>query len=142
MGYINILYRDYKKVSKRLLYFSPETSCFYETFLSNILHTQYCLSLRDKVFSLFLLHFKLPKLRILNSQIFFWPVLPLLGQKQLFMKFQRKNNKKVTKRDQKQKSNKNGIISLQYKHNFRRLKNTLNDKMQEWRISHAWAMYG
>ena len=60
------------------------------------------------------------------------------------MKLHRISNKKVTKRDQKQKSNKNGIISMQYKHNFRiRLKNTLNNKIQESWISHAWlAMHG
>ena len=53
------------------------------------------------------------------------------------MKLQRiTSNKKVTKRDQKQKSNKNGIISMQYKHGFRRLKkNTLNNKIHESRSS-------
>ena len=37
-------------------------------------------------------------------------------------KLQRISNKKVTKRDQTQKSKKSRILSLQYKHNFRRLK--------------------
>ena len=35
------------------------------------------------------------------------------------MKLKEISNKKVRKRDQKQKNNKNGIISLQYKHNFK-----------------------
>ena len=48
------------------------------------------------------------------------------------MKLQRISNKKVTKRDQKQKNNKNGIILLQFKHNFRiRLKRAVNNKIQE-----------
>ena len=55
------------------------------------------------------------------------------------MKLKGISNKKVRKWDQKQNNNKNGIISLQYKHNFKvRLKNTLNNKTQESRISHAW----
>ena len=39
MGYINALYGGYKKVIKRLMYFSPPTKCFYEDVLSKILHT-------------------------------------------------------------------------------------------------------
>ena len=35
------------------------------------------------------------------------------------MKLKGISNKKVRKRGQKQKNNKNGIISLQYKHNFK-----------------------
>ena len=60
------------------------------------------------------------------------------------MKLKGISNKKVRKRDQKQNNNKNGIISLQYKHNFKvRLKNILNNKTQESRISHAWlAIHG
>ena len=60
------------------------------------------------------------------------------------MKLQRTSNKKVTKRDQKQKSNTNGVISLQYKHSFRiSLKKHIKNKIQESWISHAWlAMYG
>ena len=47
------------------------------------------------------------------------------------MKLKGISNKNVRTRDQKQK-NKSGIISLQYKHNFKiRLKNTLNNKTQE-----------
>ena len=43
---------------------------------------------------------------------------------------------------QKKKSNKNEIFSLQYKHKFRiMLKNTLNNKIQESWISHAWVMH-
>ena len=52
-------------------------------------------------------------------------------------KLQRISNKKVTKRDQKQKSSKNVIVSLQNKHNFGRLKKTLNYKIQESQITHA-----
>ena len=51
-------------------------------------------------------------------------------------KIKRISNKKVTTRDRKQKSNKTRIISLQYKHNFRRLKSTLKNKIQESWISH------
>ena len=60
------------------------------------------------------------------------------------MKLKGISNKKVRKRDQKQNNNKNGIISLQYKHNFKvRLKNTLNNETQESRISHVWlAIHG
>ena len=76
------------------------------------------------------------------------------------MKLKGISNKKVRKRDEKQKNNKNGIISLQYKqkqkinkngiislqykHNFKiRFKNTLNNKTQESWISHAWlAIHG
>ena len=48
------------------------------------------------------------------------------------MKLKGISNKKVRTRDQKQKNSKSGIISLQYKHNFKiRLKNTLNNKTQE-----------
>ena len=48
------------------------------------------------------------------------------------MKLKGISNKNVRTRDQKQKNNKSGIISLQYKHNFKiRLKNTLNNKTQE-----------
>ena len=55
------------------------------------------------------------------------------------MKLKGISNKEVRKQDQKQKNNKNGIISLQYKHNFKiRFKNTLNNKTQESWISHAW----
>ena len=68
VGYISVLYEDYKKVIKRLMFFSPPTKCFYEAFLSNL----------DKVFSLFWLKFKLLKVGNLSSQIFFWPVLLLL----------------------------------------------------------------
>ena len=39
MGYINVLCGGYKKVIKRLMYFSPPKECFYEDVLSNILHT-------------------------------------------------------------------------------------------------------
>ena len=46
-------------------------------------------------------------------------------------KLQRISNKKVTKRDQKQKSNKNGIINLQYKHSFRMLQKQLSTNIQE-----------
>ena len=35
------------------------------------------------------------------------------------MKLKGISNKKVRKRDQKQENNKNGIISMQYKHNFK-----------------------
>ena len=52
-------------------------------------------------------------------------------------KLQRISNKKVTKRDQKQKSNKNGIINLQYKHSFRMLQKQLSTNIQESWISHA-----
>ena len=45
----------------------------------------------------------------------------------------------LLKAGSKRKRNKNGIFPLHYKHNFRiRLKNTLNNKIQESRISHAW----
>ena len=39
MGYITVLYGGYKKVIKRLIYFSPPTKCFYDDVLSNMLHT-------------------------------------------------------------------------------------------------------
>ena len=39
MGYVNVWYGAYKKVIKRVMYFSPPTKCFYEDVLSNILHT-------------------------------------------------------------------------------------------------------
>ena len=39
ISYINVLNGDYKKVIKRLMYFSPPTKCFYKNVLSNILHT-------------------------------------------------------------------------------------------------------
>ena len=39
MGYITVLYGGYKKVIKKLMYLSPPTKCFYEDFLSNMLHT-------------------------------------------------------------------------------------------------------
>ena len=39
MGYITVLYGGFKKVIKRLMYFSPHTKWFYEDALSNILHT-------------------------------------------------------------------------------------------------------
>ena len=39
MGYIIVLYGGYKKVIKRLMYFSPPTKCFYEDVFSNMLHT-------------------------------------------------------------------------------------------------------
>ena len=52
MGYINVLYGGYKKVIKRLMYFSPPTECFYEHVLSTSF-TQYCLSLCNKGYSLF-----------------------------------------------------------------------------------------
>ena len=38
IGYITVLYGDYKNVIKRLMYFSPHTKCFYEDVLSNTLH--------------------------------------------------------------------------------------------------------
>ena len=38
MCYINVLYGGYKKVIKRLMYFSLPTECFYEDALSNVLH--------------------------------------------------------------------------------------------------------
>ena len=54
------------------------------------------------------------------------------------MKLQRTSYTKLTKRDQNKKRNKNGRISMQYKHKFRmKLKNTLNNKIQESWISHA-----
>ena len=61
------------------------------------------------------------------------------------MKVKRIGNKKATKRNQKQKINKNGIISLQYRCKFRiRLKNTLNNKIQEsWVFSvYEWTLDG
>ena len=60
------------------------------------------------------------------------------------MKLQRMSNKKVRKRDQKQKNNRNEIISLQYRHNFKiRLKSTLNKEIQGSSISYKWlAMHG
>ena len=49
------------------------------------------------------------------------------------MKLQQISNKKVTKRDQIQKSNKNRITSLQYKHNFRiRLKKHIKQEYIDW----------
>ena len=39
MGYMNVLYGRYKKVIKRLMYFSPPKKCFYEDGLANILNT-------------------------------------------------------------------------------------------------------
>ena len=39
MGYITVLYGGYKKVIKRLIYFSPPTKCFYDDVISNMLHT-------------------------------------------------------------------------------------------------------
>ena len=39
MGYLNVLYGGYKKVIKRLMFFSPLTKCYYKDGLSNILHT-------------------------------------------------------------------------------------------------------
>ena len=39
MGYTNVLHGGYKKVMKRLMYFSPPAKCFYEDILPNILHT-------------------------------------------------------------------------------------------------------
>ena len=38
MGYINVLCGGYKKVIKRLMYFSPPKECFYEDVLTSILH--------------------------------------------------------------------------------------------------------
>ena len=38
-GYITVLFEGYKKVIKRLMYFSPPTKFFYEDILSNVLHT-------------------------------------------------------------------------------------------------------
>ena len=39
MGFIKVMYGGYKKVIKRLMYFSPLTKWFYEDVFSNILHT-------------------------------------------------------------------------------------------------------
>ena len=39
MGYITVLYGVYKKVIKKLMYFSPLAKCFHEDVLSNMLHT-------------------------------------------------------------------------------------------------------
>ena len=39
MGYITVLYGGYKKVIKRLMFFSPPTKCFYENVISKMLHT-------------------------------------------------------------------------------------------------------
>ena len=38
MGYMNVLYGRYKKVIKRLMYFSPPKKCFYEDVLTSTLH--------------------------------------------------------------------------------------------------------
>ena len=54
------------------------------------------------------------------------------------MKLKGISNKKVRQRDQKQKNNKNGIMSLQYKHNFKIRLKKHNNKTQESWISHAW----
>ena len=49
------------------------------------------------------------------------------------MKLQRISNKKVTKRDQIQKLNKNRMTSLQYKQNFRiRLKKHIKQEYIDW----------
>ena len=39
MGYITVLYRGYKKVIKKLMYFRPPTICLYEDVLPNMLQT-------------------------------------------------------------------------------------------------------
>ena len=39
MGYIIVLYGGYKKMIKKLMYFSPPTICFCEDVLSNMLQT-------------------------------------------------------------------------------------------------------
>ena len=39
MGYITVLYGGYKKVIKRLIYFSSPTKWFYDDVLSNMPHT-------------------------------------------------------------------------------------------------------
>ena len=97
---------------KRSMYFSPPTNCFYEDVLSNTF-TQSRLRLCGKVFGLFSLSFKLFKVvSSLNSQIFFVPLL-LSWAKVIFHEI-KNNNKKVTKRDQKLKRNKNRIIFLFY----------------------------
>ena len=48
MGYVNVLYEGYKKLIKRLMYFSPPTKCFYEDVISNILHTTLSEPLQQK----------------------------------------------------------------------------------------------
>ena len=53
MGYVNLLYGGFKKVIKRLLYFIvPPQSVFMKMFFLTPF-TQNCLSLSEKVFSLF-----------------------------------------------------------------------------------------
>ena len=39
LSYINVLCGGYKKILKKLRYFSPPTKCFYENVLSSIIHT-------------------------------------------------------------------------------------------------------
>ena len=49
-------------------------------------------------------------------------------------KLQRIGDRKVTKLNQKQKNNKDKIISVQHKHNFRRLKKPQNTNAMQWYI--------
>ena len=110
--YINVLYGGHKKVIKRLMYFSPPTKCFMKIFFLTSF-TQY--RLREAV----------------QSQQFKFPVILLVffyccfGQKKLLMKLRGIIDKKVRKRDHKKTNKqKNGIIPLQYNHNFKiRLRN-------------------
>ena len=100
MGYITVLYGGYKKVIKRLIYFSSPTKCFYDDVLSNMPHTILSELLRQS-FGLFWLNIKLFKVSILNSQIFLWPVLLLLWTKVIFCKIttnkkQKNNNARVS----------------------------------------------
>ena len=97
MGYITVL-RGYKKVIKRLMYFSPPAKCFYEDILSNMLHTILPELLRQS-FQLVLIryygvqsqHFKFPDILVAC-------LTAALDKSNFFMKLQRINNKKATKR--------------------------------------------
>ena len=90
-----MLYAGHKKVTKRFMYFSPLSKCFMKIFLLT-LFTKY--RLRQAVQSQ---QHNFPDILL----VFFYGCF---GQKQLLIKLKGKSNKKVRKRDQKQKITKTG----------------------------------
>ena len=123
------------EVIKRLMYFIPPKECSYKVFFSNIFQAILSDPMQQS-FQLVLIKFQAVQSQHFKFRGIFCMFHCCSGQKKFFMKLQkikRISNKTLTKRGREEKSNINGIISFY----FRRLKNTLNNKIQESRVSHA-----
>ena len=105
IGYINLFYRVYKKVIKRL-YISALSQRVFMKILFPTSITENSLRLRDKVLSLLLLNFKLLRVNNFNYQIFFLPsVTAALDNTK------KRSNKESRKQSKKEIQDKNKITS-------------------------------